>query len=94
MPTDEDFDFAGEFEKRMLTHISLLDRMIVDADREILRLQELLDATDRGYAADRDPSAAFWRGGQALIDPGLRLRQPDAIFLGHVDDRASHKKAA
>jgi hypothetical protein len=94
MQTDDDFAFVGEFEQRMLTHIALLDRMIVDADREILRLQELLEATEGVDAADRDLSSALWCGGQASIDGGARTRQPDATLFRHADSRGSQRKAA
>jgi len=59
------FDFAREVEGRMQTKIAVLDRLIVDADREILRLQDLLAETKEiGRAAPRAGAAA---------------RQPDAI---------------
>src|SRR5579872_5652177 len=51
------FDFAREVEGRMQTRIAVLDRLIVDADREILRLQDLLAATDGGSSRTRQPDA-------------------------------------
>src|SRR5579864_1889526 len=39
------FDFAREVESRMASRMAVLDRLIVDADREILRLQEVLAQT-------------------------------------------------
>jgi hypothetical protein len=36
------YDFAREVEGRMQTKIAVLDRLIVDADREIIRLEQVL----------------------------------------------------
>jgi hypothetical protein len=36
------YDFAREVEGRMQTKIAVLDRLIVDADREIIRLERVL----------------------------------------------------
>ena len=56
MSETDDYDFSGEFEGRMLTRIAVLDRMIVDADREILRLQELLAESKGATTGLRDQS--------------------------------------
>ena len=36
------YDFAREVEGRLQTKIAVLDRLIVDADREIIRLEQVL----------------------------------------------------
>ena len=41
------FDFAREVEGRMQTKIAVLDRLIVDADREIIRLEQVLAESRR-----------------------------------------------
>ncbi|HEY3965115.1 MAG TPA: hypothetical protein VGM05_11240 [Planctomycetaceae bacterium] len=41
------YDFAREVEGRMQTKIAVLDRLIVDADREILRLEQVLAESRR-----------------------------------------------
>lgn len=41
------YDFAREVEGRMQTKIAVLDRLIVDADREIIRLEQVLAESRR-----------------------------------------------
>jgi hypothetical protein len=56
------FDFAREIEGRMQTKIAVLDRLIVDADREIIRLEQVL-------AESRRLGAGLTRGPDAVIPP-------------------------
>jgi hypothetical protein len=74
------FDFAREVEGRMQSRIAVLDRLIVDADREIIRLQDLL-ATTNGMGRSE-----FRAGGpvdpRSLGTPAAgspSARQPDVI---------------
>ena len=85
------FDFAREVEGRMQSRIVVLDRLIVDADREILRLQDLLAAT-------RGPGG---RGaaGAASVDPlttgtpGSPGRQPDILLPRPASDSGQREAA-
>jgi len=57
------FDFAREIEGRMQTKITVLDRLILDADREIIRLEKVLAESRRlGPGQSRSPDA--------IIPPG------------------------
>lgn len=47
-------DFAREVEGRIQTRLALLDRLIVDADREIIRLQELLPQARQTRSVSRN----------------------------------------
>jgi hypothetical protein len=73
-------DFAREVEGRMLTRIAALDRLIVDADREIVRLKELLAATNGGQSPVRvvEGSTVGSASSAAASDAGSP-RQPDAV---------------
>jgi hypothetical protein len=54
------YDFSREVEGRMQTKIAVLDRLIIDADREIIRLERVLvDSRRLGRAAApaRQPDA-------------------------------------
>jgi hypothetical protein len=55
------FDFAREVEGRLQTKIAVLDRLIVDADREIIRLEQVLAESRRTgmpvSGASRQPDA-------------------------------------
>jgi hypothetical protein len=54
------FDFAREIEGRMQTKIAVLDRLIVDADREIIRLENVLAESRRvGSGSSRGPDAVI-----------------------------------
>jgi hypothetical protein len=73
-------DFAREVEGRMLTRIAVLDRLIVDADREIVRLKDLLAATQ----AERSPNPIAHASTceSAVTAAGIEAaapRQPDAV---------------
>jgi hypothetical protein len=70
------FDFAREVEGRLQTRSTILDRLIVEADREILRLQDLLAAT-KGIGSDADVEA------RSLETPAVGrtpARQPDVML--------------
>jgi hypothetical protein len=75
-------DFAREVEGRMLTRIAVLDRLIVDADREIVRLKELLAATNGEVSSVRvaQGSTAGSASSAAASDAGSP-RQPDVVVL-------------
>jgi len=83
------FDFARDVEGRIQTRIAVLDRLIVDADREILRLQDLLAATNTtGTTAPE---------GHSLGSPatgGTSGRQPDVIVSQPPPTDASRRDAA
>jgi hypothetical protein len=55
------YDFAREVEGRMHTKIAVLDRLIVNADREIIRLEQVLAESRRlgspATSAGRQPDA-------------------------------------
>lgn len=54
------FDFAREIEGRIQTKIAVLDRLIVDADREIIRLESVLAESRRfGSGSSRRPDAVI-----------------------------------
>lgn len=75
------FDFAREVEGRMQTRIAVLDRLIIDADREILRLQELLVATKREAPWEPvSPTSAHERLSNATAEESAHPRQPDALI--------------
>ena len=88
-------DFAREVEGRMLTRIAVLDRLIVDADREIRRLQELLAATT-GVAApiSHQPSSTNWPTSDVSTTSGTALRQPDATIAHPAEHTGDLKEAA
>ena len=88
-------DFAREVEGRMLTRIAVLDRLIVDADREIRRLQELL-AASKGDAAPaaHHVSSADGRSSDGLLTGGAALRQPDATVPSSAENAGDRKEAA
>ncbi len=75
-------DFAREVEGRMLTRIAVLDRLIVDADHEIVRLKELLATTNGEQSAVRvaQGSTAGSTSSAAASDAGSP-RQPDAVVI-------------
>jgi hypothetical protein len=88
------FDFAREVEGRMQSRIAVLDRLIVDADREILRLQDLLAAT-RGLGGQGAASEAFVDSPSTGTPNGTksRERQPD-IFLPRPANEGGQREAA
>ena len=54
------YDFAREVEGRMQTKIAVLDRLIINADREIIRLEQVLAESRRlgnASASGRQPDA-------------------------------------
>ena len=54
------YDFAREVEGRMQTKIAVLDRLIINADREIIRLEQVLAESRRlggPSASTRQPDA-------------------------------------
>lgn len=55
------YDYAREVEGRLQTKVAVLDRLIVDADREIIRLEQVLAESRRIAAsasgASRQPDA-------------------------------------
>ncbi len=87
------FDFAREVEGRMQTRIVALDRLIVDADREILRLQDLLAATKMiggsgslaGTPADPRSTATPANGRPATRQPDVTLPHAPPADGGHRD---------
>jgi hypothetical protein len=94
MPEPDDCEFSGEFEKRMLTHIALLDRMIDDGDREILRLQELLATIEVVDAHDQGLSSAEAPVSPPSMNAGGRMRHPDARIFRPADNTGNQKRAA
>jgi hypothetical protein len=75
-------EFARDVEGRMLTRMAVLDRLIVDADREIVRLKELLALTNGGHFP---ASAGGARGGAsestAIASAAGAPRAPDAVVV-------------
>ena len=67
------YDFAREVEGRMHTKIAVLDRLIINADREIIRLEQVLAESRRMG----NPSGSITPSG----------RQPDAIVSSAPDDK-------
>jgi hypothetical protein len=66
------YDFAREVEGRMQTKIAVLDRLIINADREIIRLEQVLAESRRlGIApvTTRQPDAIV---PQSAADEGQR----------------------
>ena len=89
------FDFAREVEARMQTRISVLDRLIVDADREILRLQDLLAATKEiGGAGSHGGSSADSRSAEAPGRGRTLGRQPDVLVSPPLPGAGSDREAA
>jgi hypothetical protein len=74
-------DFASEVEGRMMTRIAVLDRLIVDADREIRRLQEWLAVNPAGEPASPLDSSAD------VPAPSATVRQPDASVPRPADQK-------
>ena len=83
-------EFAREVEGRMQTRIGVLDRLIIDADREIARLKDRLAATNGD-----SPRA---RGAITVPDPATFIagagRQPDADVLLPGDAASDRRDAA
>ncbi len=70
------YDFAREVEGRMHTKIAVLDRLIVSADREIIRLEQVLAESRRlGIPPGSLPASG---------------RQPDAIISPPPDGNERH----
>jgi hypothetical protein len=89
------FDFAREVEGRMQTRIAVLDRLIVDADREILRLQDLLSATEGISGAGSQATAlADPRSAETLMSARTLARQPDVILPKSGPADSGHRDAA
>jgi hypothetical protein len=88
------FDFAREVEGRMHSRIAVLDRLIVDADSEILRLQDLLAAT-KGVGGRGAASEAFVDLPSTGTKDGTRSpeRQPD-ILLPRPSNEGGQREAA
>ena len=89
------FDFAREVEGRMQTRIAVLDRLIIDADREILRLQDLLAATmgigGAGLLAGTpaDPQAT-----ETSMTGKMPSRHPDIMLPDPPPAEGSQREAA
>ncbi len=62
------YDFAREVEGRMQTKIAVLDRLIVDADREIIRLERVLAESRRTGTSVSGTS----RQPDAIVSPDQR----------------------
>ena len=88
-------EFAREVEGRIMTRIAVLDRLIVDADREIASLKHLLAATN-GEQSDRMLTGEGRRAGASptvVTDAGA-LRQPDAVVVLPAAETDHRKEAA
>jgi hypothetical protein len=89
------FDFAREVEACMQTRIAVLDRLIVDADREILRLQDLLAATKgSGGAGSLAGLHSDPRSNEAPTGGKMPLRQPDVLVPPPPPAAVSEREAA
>ncbi len=89
------FDFAREVEARMQTRMTVLDRLIVDADREILRLQDLLAVTKRACRADSPlMPPAEPRSAESQNSGRPPTRQPDVVFPHLPPAAGSEREAA
>jgi len=88
------FDFACEVEGRMQSRIAVLDRLIVDADREILRLQDLL-AASKSLGGREAGSEAFVDQPPTGAPDGTRSheRQPD-ILVPRPSNEGGQREAA
>ncbi len=77
----------------MQTRIAVLDRLIVDADREILRLQDVLAATTGAspQALQQSSPQSSSVSETALAEQGP-ARQPDALV--GLPPQADRKEAA
>jgi len=62
------YEFAREVEGRMHTKIAVLDRLIINADREIIRLEQVL-AESRRMGIQPGPVAASGRQPDAIVSP-------------------------
>jgi len=88
------FDFAREVEGRIQTRITVLDRLIVDADREILRLQDLLASTKGVGRSESHPfEPADVESSGTLAAGNAPGRQPDVIVAQPPTD-VSQREAA
>jgi hypothetical protein len=85
------FDFAREVEGRMASRMAVLDRLIVDADREILRLQDVLAQTRGQTPLTHGEGSAS--SAHSKIAPGQH-RQPDAVIAPPSDAEFDRKEAA
>jgi len=89
------FDFAREVEGRMQTRIAVLDRLIVDADREILRLQDLLASTKGINGAGlHGRTIAELRPIETPTAGKAPARQPDLIVPPPPPTEGSQREAA
>jgi hypothetical protein len=74
-------DFAREVEARMETRAVQLDRLVVAADQEIIRLSGLLNKTpDRGAA--RQPDVTQF----GAAPNGSQISPAQAEMIGHLDE--------
>jgi hypothetical protein len=88
------FDFAREVEARMQTRIAVLDRLIIDADREILRLQDLLGVTrEVGSTGPQTGRQQDPRSAEAPGSGRAPARQPD-VLLAHPPPAAGSEREA
>ncbi len=73
------FDYGREVEGRIETTLSVLDRLIIDADQEISRLEELLDVT-QSNPEEKQRSLSMQKLNANQIE-----RIPDLIAAGLTD---------
>lgn len=73
------FDYGREVEGRIETTLSVLDRLIVDADQEIGRLEDLLDV------AQSNPEKNQRSLSMQKLDANQIERIPDLIVAGLTD---------
>ena len=89
------FDFAREVEARMQTQIAVLDRLIVEADSEIVRLKEVLAAANGALSALAGPSRMLEGASAAPVNlSGAAARQPDAVVELPAMGERDFKEAA
>jgi hypothetical protein len=78
-------DLAREIEGQIQAQNALLDRLIIDGDREILRLQDLLTRVSTDDQAPSKSDVSIVR---------LTARQPDATISFSAPNKSERKRAA
>jgi hypothetical protein len=86
------YDYSRDVEARIDNRLSVLDRLIVDADREIERLQAMLAESRRASAVDRELTPDEQQRCFALRESGFEIAEiarclnASAVSIQHALD--------
>jgi hypothetical protein len=96
------YDFGRSAEARIENHLAVLDRLIVEADREIARLEGILAESRQGLSTDRALSRseqqrcfAMWEAGFTVEEIAACLTTTTAQVQSALDEwRRPDQRAA